>query len=65
MTKIIIEKKELEAMKDRIDSLLKKAEDKSFPIPTLEPIDESHDLDEKEKLVIEYLNKILAVQKSK
>jgi hypothetical protein len=51
MTKIIIEKKELEAMKDRIDSLLKKAEDKSFPIPTLEPIDESHDWMRKKNLL--------------
>lgn len=57
MTKIIIEKKDLEAMRNNIDSLLKKAGDKSFPIPTLEPIHERYDLDEKEKLVIEYLNK--------
>jgi predicted transcriptional regulator len=59
MTKIIIEKKELEAMKNKIDSLLRKAEDTSFPTPTLEPIHEIYELNEnkKEKLVIEYLNK--------
>jgi predicted transcriptional regulator len=57
MTKIIIEKNELEAMKNKIDFLLKKAEDTSFPTPTLEPIHEIYELNEKEKLVIEYLNK--------
>jgi hypothetical protein len=44
-------------MKNKIDFLLKKAEDTSFPTPTLEPIHEIYELNEKEKLVIEYLNK--------
>jgi DNA-binding MarR family transcriptional regulator len=56
MTKIIIEKNDLESIINNISSLLKTG-DKSFSIPTLKPIHETYDLDEKEQLVINYLNK--------
>jgi hypothetical protein len=56
MTKVLIEKSQLEAIINSINSLLR-AEDKGFTIPTLESIHRSYNLDDKEQSVIEYLSK--------
>lgn len=51
----MVDKKELETIKSIINSLLEGA--KRFSLPTLQPIYENYDLNEKERLVIEYLTK--------
>jgi predicted transcriptional regulator len=56
MTKILVEKNDLEAVRNNIDSLLKTG-DQSFPTPGLEFINKNYELNQKEQLVIEYLNK--------
>ena len=56
MAKIVVDKNELQIIRDKITSLLQTG-NKNFTIPTLEPIYESYDLNEKERLVVDYLNK--------
>lgn len=56
MPKIAVEKKELEIITEKITSLLQTG-NKNFTIPSLNPIYESYDLNAKERLVVNYLNK--------
>ena len=56
MSKIIVDKNELKSISERIDSLLQTG-NKNFTIPSLEPIYESYNLNQKECLVIDYLKK--------
>jgi predicted transcriptional regulator len=56
MSKIIVEKKELKMIREKIDSLLQ-AGSRNFTIPSLKPIYESYDLNDKERLVVDYLTK--------
>jgi DNA-binding MarR family transcriptional regulator len=55
LAKIVVEKRELEGIRDNICSILKTGS--NFTIPVLEPIYENYDLNEKEDLIIKYLNK--------
>ena len=55
MPKILVDKNELKRLRDNMDYLLETG--KSFVISTQQPIYESYDLEEREKLIIEYLNK--------
>src|SRR4051794_35642334 len=56
MPKILVDKNELKRLRDNIDYLLETGK-QSFPVSTQQPIYESYDLEEREKLIIEYLNK--------
>jgi hypothetical protein len=56
MTKISVDKDELKTIRDKIDNLLEKGK-QSLAAYTQQPIYESYDLNEKEQLIIEYLNK--------
>ena len=56
MPKILVDKDELKGLRDNIDYLLETGK-QSFAISTQQPIYESYDLEEREQLVIEYLNK--------
>lgn len=56
MSKIVVDKNELKTIREKIDSFLQ-AGSKNFTIPSLKPIYESYDLNEKERVVVEYLNK--------
>ena len=56
MSKIVVDKNELESISERIDSLLQTG-NKNFTVPSLEPIYESYGLNKKQQLVIDYLNK--------
>ncbi|HEY7078837.1 MAG TPA: hypothetical protein VH500_03985 [Nitrososphaeraceae archaeon] len=55
MAKIVVEKNKLEEIRDNLTSLLQSGN--KFVIPGPEPIYELYDLNEKEQLIIEYLNK--------
>jgi predicted transcriptional regulator len=56
MPKILVDKDELKGLRDNIDYLLETGK-QSFAISTQQPIYESYDLEEREQLIIEYLNK--------
>jgi predicted transcriptional regulator len=56
MPKILVDKDELKGLRDNIDHLLETGK-QSFVVSTQQPIYESYDLEEREKLIIEYLNK--------
>jgi predicted transcriptional regulator len=56
MPKILVDKDELKGLRDNIDYLLETGK-QSFAISTQQPIYESYDLEKREQLVIEYLNK--------
>jgi predicted transcriptional regulator len=55
MSKILVDKHELKRLRENVDYLLETG--KSFAISTQQPIYESYDLEDREKLIIEYLNK--------
>jgi hypothetical protein len=56
MPKILVDKNELKRLRDNVDYLLETGK-QSVAISTQQPIYESYDLEEREKLIIEYLNK--------
>ena len=56
MTKILVDKNELKRLRDNVDYLLETGK-QSFAISTQQPIYESYDLEKREQLIIEYLNK--------
>jgi predicted transcriptional regulator len=56
MPKILVDKDELKGLRDNIDYLLETGK-QSFAISTQQPIYESYDLEKREQLIIEYLNK--------
>jgi predicted transcriptional regulator len=56
MSKILVDKDELKGLRDNIDYLLETGK-QSFAIFTQQPIYESYDLEKREQLIIEYLNK--------
>lgn len=64
MTDILVGKDELKAIRDDIDHLLLKGR-QSFAIEAQRPIYESDDLNEKEQLVIEHINKNPSINKEK
>lgn len=55
LAKIVVDKKELEEIRDNITSLLQTGN--NYTIRVLEPIYGSYDLNEKEHLIVDYLNK--------
>jgi hypothetical protein len=56
MPKILVDKDELKGLRDNIDYLLETGK-QSFVISSQQPIYDSYDLEERERLIIEYLNK--------
>ena len=56
MPKILVDKDELKGLRDNVDYLLETGK-QSFVISTQQPIYESYDLEKREQLIIEYLNK--------
>ena len=56
MSKIVVDKNELEIIAEKITSLLQTG-NKNFTIQSLKPIYESYDLNKKERIVVDYLNK--------
>ena len=64
MTKISVDKDELKTIRDKIDNLLEKGK-QSLAAYTQQPLYESYDLNDREQLIIEYLNKNPGIQKSR
>jgi hypothetical protein len=56
MSKIVVDKNELEIIAEKITSLLQNG-NKNFTIRSLKPTYESYDLNKKERIVVDYVNK--------